>query len=382
MAISRAGAGDVTVFERSTGGLHDRGLGIGISGKIYRELADAGYLDDGVSHHPLSTRTWVVGDGDAHGGRVVGTQHFNYRSYDWGSLWRWLRDRVPDNVDYRAGYSVGSITDTGQDVVVSLADGTEEHFDAVLGADGYRSVVRSALFPNARPKYAGYLLWRGRLPFADLPAQQGIWAPAEAMGVTFPSGHLIMYLMPGGPGELVLNWAAYAVPPADVAPRWDDPTSLPPGALGGELLDHLSLMADAMPPYWRDLLRRTPREKVLIQPIYDLHVSASRAGRLGLIGDAAAVARPHTGGGVAKALQDAITLESVLRAGMAWPDALREYAERRDPANHALVEAGRALGRATVLEPPDWRAMTPDRFPGWWGDIVKPAGTGDSVITP
>ncbi|HEX5120497.1 MAG TPA: FAD-dependent monooxygenase [Pseudonocardiaceae bacterium] len=380
LAVGRAGAGNVTVFERTTGGLRGRGVGLGILRELYRELADADYLDDATPHLPLSTRHWITGDGRSYGGRVVGSQDFPFRSYDWGSLWQGLRDRVPDHIDYRTGCPVVSVADTGPDVVVTLADGTAERFDAVLGADGYRSVVRAALFPDLRPRYAGYLLWRGTLPVADLPPQQGIWAPTEAAGVTFPGGHLMMYLIPGRSGLPVLNWAVYAVPPAELAPRWDDPTSLAPGAIGVDLLDHLATLAERMPPYWRDLLRRMPSEEILAQPIYDLHVPACAVGRIGLVGDAAAVARPHTGGGVAKALQDAVTLESVLREGMAWPDALRAYDGRRGPANRALVEMGRALGRATVLEPPDWRAMTPARFPQWWAEIMTQGELGGTRL--
>jgi 2-polyprenyl-6-methoxyphenol hydroxylase-like FAD-dependent oxidoreductase len=186
----------------------------------------------------------------------------------------------------------------------------------------------------------------------------------------------MMYLIPDKLREPMLNWAVYAAPPIDVALRPENPTSLPPGAIGAKLLDHFEVFAEAMPPYWRELLRRVCPESVLMQPIYDVVTQACAAGRLGLVGDAATVARPHTGGGVAKALQDAMTLQSALGQGLDWTDALRAYDEQRSPSNRSLVELGRTLGDATVLNAPDWRQMDTEQFASWWAAVMagRPLG--------
>ena len=363
LAVHRAGA-EVTVFERSPGGLEDRGVGISMHSDLCRQLEAAGYLDPGLPYLQLVARKWITRDGEARGGRVVGTQPFDFRAYNWGSVWQSLRDRLPAEVDYRAGSQVARVTDTGNDVVVTLADGTESRFDGVLGADGYRSIVRSAMLPEVRPRYAGYLLWRGTVPLADLPDHCGLWRHDEAVVAGFPGGHLVLYLIPGRDGRPVLNWAAYAVPSAEL--DLADPTSLPPGALSAELFDQLGELAGQVPPYWGEVLRGRPRERVFAQPIYDLLNPACAAGRLGLAGDAAAVARPHSGGGMGKALQDATTLESVLNQGLAWADALRAYDQQRAPVNTLLVGLGRSLGSATVTDSPDWPAMDQAGFDDWW----------------
>ncbi len=50
----------------------------------------------------------------------------------------------------------------------------------------------------------------------------------------------------------------------------------------------------------------------ILQPIYDLESRALAFGRVAIIGDAAFVARPHVGAGVAKAAGDAQALVAAL----------------------------------------------------------------------
>ncbi len=53
-------------------------------------------------------------------------------------------------------------------------------------------------------------------------------------------------------------------------------------------------------------------EQPFLQPIYDLEVPRMAFGRVALAGDAAFVARPHIGAGVAKAADDALALADAL----------------------------------------------------------------------
>ena len=53
-------------------------------------------------------------------------------------------------------------------------------------------------------------------------------------------------------------------------------------------------------------------EQPFLQPIYDLEVPRMAFGRVAILGDAAFVARPHIGAGVAKAAEDALALAEAL----------------------------------------------------------------------
>jgi len=67
-------------------------------------------------------------------------------------------------------------------------------------------------------------------------------------------------------------------------------------------------------------------------------------GRVALLGDAAFVARPHVGMGVAKAGDDAVVLAACIAELGATPQALRRYAAMRQPVCASVVQRARRLG--------------------------------------
>ncbi|MFJ1597208.1 FAD-dependent monooxygenase [Streptomyces sp. NPDC088261] len=370
LAASRGGAGRVTVFERADDRLRDRGVGIGLHNDRYEELRNAGYLTPEIPWAPLSTRVWSTRDGEADHGRVVGEQPFPFRAYNWGSLWRELRRRVPDDVSYRTGVTVTGVEPDADGMTLRLADGHEEHFDVVIGADGYRSVIREAMFPGVGAAYAGYIGWRGTSPdVAGLPSDGH-----SAHNIVFPGGHCMAYRIPDGTGGHRLNWILYTTPPpADGVtpdPSTADraaPGSVPPGGLSPELTAHLrALVTEHFPPYWADKLLRTPAESTFIQPIYDVEVPRYTSGRMALVGDAATVTRPHIGAGSVKALQDANALEAAWAAGSSWTEVLERYDAERGPVGSAMVALARGMGAAQVENTPDWSAMGQPEFDAWW----------------
>ncbi len=81
-----------------------------------------------------------------------------------------------------------------------------------------------------------------------------------------------------------------------------------------------------------------------LQPIYDLEVPAMAFGRVALLGDAAFVARPHIGAGVAKAAEDALALADALREATDIEAGLRRFEAARLGVGQRIVERTRALG--------------------------------------
>lgn len=51
---------------------------------------------------------------------------------------------------------------------VVLDGGAIERFDVVFGADDYWSLVRSLVDPGSALRDAGYIIWRGNSPEAEL----------------------------------------------------------------------------------------------------------------------------------------------------------------------------------------------------------------------
>ncbi|MFD9792241.1 FAD-dependent monooxygenase [Streptomyces sp. NPDC059070] len=380
LAAHRGGAAEITVFERAPGALADRGVGLAMHNDRYAELEAAGYVDAKMPWLQLGRRCYYVRDGSAPLGRRIGLLPFPFRTYNWGPLWRELRARVPGSAEFRAGAAVGAPT-ADPDGVELAADGTTHRFDLVIGADGYRSAVRTAAWPEVAPRYADCLAWRGAFPAERLMAPE-LWPDEDCVYAVFPGGHVIIYRIPDGDGGARVNWVLYSAPPEGLGPRFDNPTSLPPGTLAATLHDHLAELAESrLAPYWAQLVRTTTAEELFVQPQYDFTAPHYTNGRLVLAGDAATVARPHTGGGAVKALQDATALERCLTAEPDWRAALRAYDEERAASGRVMVELGRRLGAALVHETPDWSAMDQGGLERWWQQADGSGAFGGRKLT-
>ncbi|EST26615.1 hypothetical protein N566_23705 [Streptomycetaceae bacterium MP113-05] len=363
-ALHRGGAAEVTVLERADGRLRDRGVGISLHADRFGELEDAGYLSARTAHVPLSHRVWRVRDGTAPHGRTLATHAFPFRAYTWGALWAGLRDRVPEQVTYRSGTTITGVDPRTDGVRLRYADGGADVFDAVVGADGYRSAVRDAMFPALDATYAGYVGWRGTSGVEP----DGAPAVDEACTVVFPGGHCMIYRVPDATEGHRYNWVLYTAPPASLYADMRRPASLPPGRVTTAVTEALrALVAEHFPPYWAELLLSTPAGTTLVQPIYDLEVPHYGVDRLLLVGDAATVARPHTGGGSVKALQDAVALERALTSsGGSLGEAVTGYDDGRRSVGTDMVALGRRLGEAQVEDTPDWGALDESGFAAWW----------------
>jgi 2-polyprenyl-6-methoxyphenol hydroxylase-like FAD-dependent oxidoreductase len=109
-------------------------------------------------------------------------------------------------------------------------------------------------------------------------------------------------------------------------------------------------------PQFRDVLSFA--ERPFLQPIYDIEVPRMSAGRIALIGDAAFVARPHVGAGVAKAAQDAVALADALALGADVEPALRAFESAQLPIGRRIVARARDLGAAMQVRHTSQRERT------------------------
>ncbi|MFE7636016.1 FAD-dependent monooxygenase [Kitasatospora sp. NPDC057518] len=397
-AAARLGAERVVVLERSPGHLEDRGVGLCTHNDRFDELVRAGHLDADTRRHRLTVRRWVArgaageGDGPDGCGRLLWAQPFPFHSHHWGVLWQALRERMPEQVEFRLGATVTAVGNEprggepdggGPDGTRAEAgdarletdgawvetDGGRETYDLVIGADGYRSVVREAVCPQAEPEYAGYVCWRGSYDaalLAELPGGAAPWPEEQCITACYPGGQVVIYRIPGvAPGRTQVNWVFYAPTPAWL--RLDGPTSIPAGSLTDPQVDELRRLAERyLPPYWAGLVTLTPRERTFLQPVYDLAAPARTAGRLLIGGDAATVVRPHNTSGAVKAIQDAHAFELAGREAGSWAALLAAYDRERTAAGRELVELGRTLGRAQVTAAPDWSGMDEPAMTAWW----------------
>jgi salicylate hydroxylase len=91
------------------------------------------------------------------------------------------------------GKRLRTLAQTDQGVTLSFEDGSEARFDAVIGADGIHSRVRSALFGEEKPRFTGVVSFRSVVPterVKDVPEIEAFtkwWGPnPQSQIVTFP----------------------------------------------------------------------------------------------------------------------------------------------------------------------------------------------------
>ncbi|MEU3311310.1 FAD-dependent monooxygenase [Streptomyces sp. NPDC006662] len=395
-----AGAGGRLIWEQPFPfhsyhwGLLWRGLREAVPGSVdYRQgVAVAAVEADGAGVRVRYGGAASGGDGDTAGGRYGGADGGRAGGRGGDADGGRAGGRTGDAGGGRAGGRTGDGDGAGDRAGGADGGGAGgrtggggrggERFDLAVGADGYRSVVREAVSPGAVPHYAGYVCWRGNFDAGLLDGLGG--APSHPEAVTticYPGGSCVIYRIPGPLGPRV-NWVLYAPPPTGAGLRFDDPTSFPPGALGGELAGHLrTLLEQEFPEYWARALALTAPGDTFVQPIYDLVTEPAAAGRLLLAGDAASVVRPHNTSGAAKALQDATAFGAAWARASSWEELVAGYQAARGAAGGQLVALARRLGRAQVERTPAWAHMTTAEAAAWWeAQLAGAAGIGGQAM--
>jgi 2-polyprenyl-6-methoxyphenol hydroxylase-like FAD-dependent oxidoreductase len=216
-------------------------------------------------------------------------------------------------------------------VAARLSDGSEVEGCALVGADGYRSLVARQLGPLAE-SYAGYPAWRGTAPVGGLEPVE-VWGGRQVFGV-LPLDDRTTYWFaarpepPGGTAGLSRVREAFA--------GWPEPVGRVLAATREEAVSRVDVMDRALPRHWAQ-------------------------GRVVLVGDAAHPMRPHLGQGGCQALVDAAVLARLLESQDPATAFATFEAVRRRPAER-IVRASRVAG-ALAMHPaaPRLARLVPER---------------------
>lgn len=282
----------------------------------------------------------------------------------WPALYSWLRDRAArtPGIVLEEGKAVTSVTDLGDRAQFSCSDGTQRVVDAVVGADGYHSIVRRTIAPSAPlARYAGYLVWRGLVDERRLtrpvpwPSNGGLW-------IEFVGGYrLVAAVLPGRdgsvkPGQRQVTFAWFDVHREELLRRTNRLTAdgYVVGTLGRGTIDEdvraelVALIPRLWPATWAEAVAVGLRSAATVSgaPIAEYEPDRLAHGALAIVGDAAHVVSPMTGRGFATAVEDAAVLSRMLanrHANEPVSAALARYETARLPFVRALVTHSRRI---------------------------------------
>lgn len=245
------------------------------------------------------------------------------------------RVQATAHIAVETGMAIAETTDHGDHVTVRSSTGTMTRGCVLVGADGIRSRIRTAVAPGAQLRFSGKAASRTLLS-PDAAANLG---DAASMGVWLaPGAHVVHYPIAAG-----AQIAVVAIVPDDrMTDDWAAPNDW------NTLAPHLASFA----PELRQVLATAPewRRWALFETAPLAHLAK---GRIALAGDAAHPVFPFLAQGGVMALEDALVLASTLAA---YPDdpprALKTYEAARRPRVNAIVATSRQNGRIFHLSGP------------------------------
>ena len=256
-----------------------------------------------------------------------------------------------DLIQVETSTKVASVTQDDAGVTAVDQNGRIFKADALIAADGVRSVIREKMF-NDPPRISGHVVYRAVVPVEEMPTDLQINAPVVWAG---PDCHLVHYPLRGGQQyNLVVTFHS----------REEEEWSVTDGSKE-EVLSYFEGICPRarqmlhLPKTWRRWATadRNPLEKW-------------GEGRVTMLGDAAHGMLQYMAQGACMAIEDAVTLgEAIKHCQGDVLQAFQLYEKSRIPRTARVVLSAREMGRLyhakgveRLVRNQLWEGRTPERF--------------------
>jgi salicylate hydroxylase len=254
-------------------------------------------------------------------------------------------------VEFITNTRVERVEQDGDTVTVHCTNGKTYTGQALIGADGGKSVVR-AQYVNDPPRVTGHVVYRAVVEKKDFPENLQWNAASIWVG---PNCHLVHYPLRGGEQyNVVVTFHS----------RNKEEWGVTDGSKE-EVQSYFQGIA-AKPRQLIDLPRSWKRWATADREPIDTWVF----GRATILGDAAHPTTQYMAQGACMALEDAVTLGEALRVNHNdWTKALALYQKSRVARTARIVLSGREMGRLyhakgveRLVRNDLWKGRTPERF--------------------
>lgn len=200
----------------------------------------------------------------------------------------------------------------------------------LIGADGFRSVVRRSVLNDGPPIFAGHTLYRALIPIESAPDIANI---ADVQLWLYPNGHVVHYPVSAGKHLNIVaaseqdwenkNWSTPATP-SEVISFYTNATPA------------LQMVLDAPQSWLKWAAAGHPHSNQ-----WSKHTTV-------LIGDAIHPTLPYLAQGAAMAMEDAVCLAHALKTG----NGFAEYATARQERTKKIVSTSSRLGQIYHMKNP------------------------------
>ncbi len=224
-----------------------------------------------------------------------------------------------------------SIENDDNKVKVTLSNGHQQYYDAVVGCDGINSTVRKAVFGKRSNKYAGYSSWRfiaNNLPQPHSDTITEMWGNGKRFGIVPVSENSVHCF---ASVNTTKNYVAYS---------------------NISIAAFKNLFTDFGGPVPGIMASLEEGHELMYNDLEDVPLQKYHKGRVILMGDAAHGMTPNLTQGAALAIEDAFLLVNKLTHTSKVEKDLAAFHLERSKRVFAVQRKSNLLGRIGQLKTP------------------------------